>query len=526
MGGALTCCVGIVALYWLGWLLSPHRVLPLPDSAGYLLPPVSFLAGGEFAGVLGRSFGYPAFLVPLLALGGLSAVSFAQTLLVGGTALAAVVAWRTVHGAGKLLHAFMGAALTAALLSFQPLSNYASFILPEALYFFVATLTVAGAMTACFSNLMRPLFSTLFFITAFASSYNFYVKPHWGGAMIFTWIVLVAALLRRTDFTWLGKSALPLITAAGCFVCFALPQSRYSENDQMAVTFAPLTLFCNFADLIRPRLDQLTIGANPGAVDRLKREIDAVLEQGPGPHLWTLNGIDGDMCLYGESSKVVGELFPDPSRLRDFTLKAFFTGVLSDPIAYSTRVVRQILGAALDPFPNTRVAATGDRSAYAQMSAIELVKPYLLPEYVMIGEVARPLESASRPLLRAGYALLEAAGRLMLPVMAMGTLVFGRDIGTWRRRPAPQLRSALAFFVIVGFYLSSLMVVAVSHTFDIDRYREAAAPLALLALWATLYLLAERATEIWSARRKDEERISKVIHREPCARAGQIGGQQ
>jgi hypothetical protein len=465
---------------------STPQVFFWPDSWGYFTPGARHVAGQPFAGTLGRTVAYPALLDAVLSFGDLRRLYVVQCILAMGAALAFVASLLVVVGGSR--HRTCGLILAAgfALLfvSYQPLTNYVSFAMPEVLYI-VLSLTIALIVLAALASDSARTKLILFAPGVILSVVNCLVKPHWWGAAIVSIAMLVAAwAMALSRAPKLGMAAMLIAVAGSALLLFE--QWNFSKDDAAAGTFGPLTLFCNHLDVIRPSLD----GAIPSGVSSTLRqeflsEIDKVLAATDDS--WPLNRVNGDKCMYNPKlSALLAQMFGQQRDISRFARAAFIIGVENRPGAYLAKVIRQFMAALGAPFadPARLVSAENDYAA----TAAQLPPPVRasVREAISTGTTRPVFEGLFAPIQYQATRLLFIANHVAIYVFSAALIAACLSLLT---DDAVYRRSSLSFGATFLLYLSSLSVVAVSHTFDIPRYQETTAPLALLSSFAALFVL-------------------------------------
>ena len=494
VGAALAAALLVVFLAQ--WLANPPLIIFRADTAGYLLPALALTQGGALETVE-RTLGYPVFLAAVIFLtGSLAQIATAQVVLVAGTALATLgLLWLAsrpgMHGRPGLAFvqaAAMVAAVTA-LLAYQPLMNNAHWIMSEALYSFLAVLNMLVLVAAFRKRSVAGLLS-LYLAGTLLATYNYHVKPHWGAALVFTWLLLTARLFLRLEGAPRLRLPLalaaPVVAVAIAAVALVAPQrSLHEQYGPRYTLFGPFTLFCVHADLVEPAIRQSQHPPELKAhlLKTLKETLDgATLDGGPGPY--TMLGFDPDYCFYRSSLQPdLNTYFKGDIRAqRDLLLGSFLAAVLSNPIGYASKVVNQITYALTNPF-SFITHRTGYRTEYYRnLAKHQRMAPHHMPETWLTGLEPRPLLAALPLAELLGALLLHGANRFVIAlwaaILAGACLLAAR----WRRGSAACGRALVTMGLASGLYLCSIAVVALAHSFDIERYLLALGPLALCAM--------------------------------------------
>jgi hypothetical protein len=404
-----------------------------------------------------------------------------QMLLVAGTALLAVIAISVSTSAESrnsftmaLLQAILSILAVFGLLTYQPLANQAHELIPEALYTFLATATLVLTLLVLSRRSPLPILVCLYFVGILVSTYAYSVKPHWGAAMLFTWTAMSFGLIGATWRTRRRSIVLLGITLTGSILlCFAFLQTSRDERSRY-------NLLCNHANLIAPIMDTLLLPPDTAA------RIQGVLERtaSGGPNGWNVLGLNGDDCLYrSRLHEYLSDIKGGREAASRFILRAFYAGVLNDPRTYAAKVIRQIRYALENPFPNISQTIGSSPELYRKLRA-EWGTTLFIPTAALQGSTTRPLMTRISVIDAFSQWLLEFANRhawivwTLVPILLLSTAL--RIL--WTHRIGDSVRSVLPVPLVGGVYLSSTVVVALAHTFDISRYLEAIAPLAMVFL--------------------------------------------
>lgn len=486
-------------LFYYGFVIPSNPPLHFfADSVGYLYPPLEAITGGSFSSLYGRSVVYPGFLYVVMTTIGLNELSLVQSLLVACIAImmstASVLALKISGFKSNLVGvcAFLLTFLSAV--SYQPLHSYAQTVMPEVLYAFFATLVLFAIYSSIylvgFGDKCRQLIA-LAFVSGIASSLNLFLKPHWALAFVVTLIAMCFVLARYRI-----RRRTVLVTALVSFIIPAtilwMVNSRFTKNDPVPEAFGSLVLFCVHLDLSLTGYDLLTENTVSNA--RLREVFAKIVEAGPDG--WPLNGINGDSCVYnrevynlGSRSGPLADLV-GVDNLSSFLRKAFVLGVFENPMKYVSKVWKQIHEAVSKPLINYKDSIPG---VYSSFSFPELrAKPKqreVLADLKEPVEIARPLHSLPKILLM-GDTINRNIDKfaLVTNALALLLLVLVAAVGGTRRVGS----AGLLLLVTTMVYYSSLSIVAVAHTFDVHRYREAVAPLAILQFVQCLIFVASQ----------------------------------
>jgi hypothetical protein len=470
-------CIALMLAYCIEWLVRPTLVVITPDSAGYMHPALALYYGVDLeAPGWTRTFGYPLFLTFVLGLSGsFLHVPTVQMLLVAGTALLTVITISMSTSAQSrksftmaLLQAALSILAVFGLLRYQPLTNQAHELIPEALYTFLATATLLLIWLALSRRYPTPILVCLYFVGTLVSTYTYSVKLHWGAAMLFTWTAMSLSVIGATWQTHRRSIVLLGIALTGSIVCFAVSQMSREERSSYI-------LLCNHANLVAPIIDTLLLPPDSAAV------IKGILERtaSGGPNGWNILGLNGDDCMYRSGLyKYLLDIKGDPEAVRGFMLRAFYAGVLNDPKTYAAKVIKQIWYALENPFPNIDQTIESSPERYRKLRA-EWGTTLFIPTSALQGRTTRPLITGISVIDAFSQWLLEFANRhawivwILVPILLFSTGVLSL---------CGQTGSVLPVLLAGGVYLSSTVVVALSITFDVSRYLEAIAPLAMVFL--------------------------------------------
>lgn len=252
----------LIVASWLWRPALPPSPLWDPDTWGYLHPALSWLDGGDFQQMHGRSGFYPSLLLLFLKWGGgLSAIPFFQHLLGLAAALLAWTAWWLWFGFLPPMRwrngfTLLGGALGLLVLCLWMFNPHAwmleSEIRPEGVlpFFVFAQITCSLA----FFHALRPAFAPasesnpgirfwhilLTGTGALAfSGMALALKPSWILAATVMWLAVLPGLLPR-------RSRLPVAAALLLGAAFCLGgkffYSQWLKPDNFSRTFLPMTL--------------------------------------------------------------------------------------------------------------------------------------------------------------------------------------------------------------------------------------------------------------------------------------------
>ncbi len=509
-------CVAIsvllVAVYLIGASIRPLVLVIGPDSWGYLRLAIHLDTGLPVGAIGTRSIGYPLFVAPILALRGqLPDIAVAQTLLVALMAVIAAAVNLRIHRVlgqreRSMFSIISTPLLVLAILSYEPTTGYAFSILPETLYGFLIFLCVF----LCLEHAVKPngtIRAILVVVMVFLAVWLVYVKPH---AILFV-SFLIGYVLYDILSNVLAKSWRHAIASTLAFVAAGVAASLLiiapdvmlkRQFGRYAESFGALTFFCNHPAIVLPAVRGL------GLPEAFTADMERVLQQtiDNGANGWPVLGVNGDDCVYRSPLRQrLGGYFGDDDKASlKFLNDAAIHGILMNPAGMARIVVREFAYGLAHPFPNLAEPMGTGRDVYdglAQREA-ELIGRYGTEGAKMEGVVGDPLGTAAPALASFGRAILSlldaAAAYLWLLIGVWAAILVGVSVRMGRARVV--LRSARGMGIVVGAYLSSIAIVAVAHTFDIARYAEAIAPLAMLAMVVSLASLLAATAQTVAAR--------------------------
>jgi hypothetical protein len=480
----------LLLFFALRFLTARPQVLFWDDSWGYFLPAARHAAGEPFASVLGRTIAYPALLNMVLSFGDLRWLFTVQSILAVLAVTAAIGSMLLVvrQSRYRTFGLVLALLFTLLLVSYQPITNYVSFGMPEILYISHSMIVVFLALAVPASNSARVRL-LLFVSGTILTIATALVKPHWWGAAIVSIGIFAygwGTVVRHERL--LGLGALILVLAGAGSLIFA--QLNFSKEDTSVYTFGPLTLFCTHLDILRPTLDGPIPPTIPlGSRKALLGEIDAVLAS-KDPD-WSLNGgLNSDKCMYSKKIRnLLWQAFEKDQDVGHFATSAFIHGVEQDPKGYLAKVFHQFLSALRMQFASPLSLASSNKDYAAQVSALPASVRYAVQDAITVGETSPVFQGRLATIGNYAGRVMSAADRITIAIFS---LAFIAACTLWFSSEPLDRNISPMFLVAFSLYLASLSVVAVSHTFDVNRYLECAAPMALLALFcAALVLLAE-----------------------------------
>jgi hypothetical protein len=482
--------VNVASGLWLS--ATPHVLILTPDSYGYLGPSLSALSGSGFSHVYGRGFVYPLVIYgSLLAFGSLSGLIYLQAACYLAT-LVMLIALLWLFRTTTLVTSILSFLLTALYLAYAPLAIHTQAVMPEVFWSFLAVLSTFALIVA---QRIRGgvLFVVMMAVAIYANWANVLVKPQWLLAAAFLTLVWLAVLF-TSRLRW--KVTLLLAMATLVVTTLALPERYLIAKYDVASSalFAPKSLFCNHADIIvRASEDDSSFWAGQPAdfAGDIMTRLRATVAQ--GPHGWLLLGLDGDMCMYGENNPEVlvrKQFTDDVPSMRAFYLSTFLRAVATEPLAYAGKIGRQMwfaMGHSMDHFDLQIEARSEDMPQRSSHPGLDHIYP---PTDGSIHGIVGRFPPVVRQLLKHGP---------WLPALALLIAVAAIYAASWK--------PLFPIVVIMGVWFGESLTVAVSHSFDINRYRWIGMPLVL----AALFLSAQWASGIDPLRFRRPERVARQV---------------
>jgi hypothetical protein len=467
-----------------------------PDTAGFLAPAVSGLLSDAWDHREGRPFGYPLLAYLALRSGG-DLVALANT-QIGLYLLGAVLVYLIVlmPAKGGLRPVAFGIAAAAAagyvLLSGTYLSTVLQ-ITPE----MPAAVAMLLGLWCCMALLLRrcgPGHAALLVAgAALAAAALVALKPALLGTAALIVAVGCGSLLwqRHLSPTIRWLFVLLLLGLPGIAkVTDDLLAARY--HDGKSLTFGPTTAFCNNADVISTALEDprsrasVLLGAE--GAEAYRGFLLDVLDR-PG---WRLQGFNGDACVYDFDARRRAleqtYLGTDSAQVGRGYRRILAASILDAPGSYARRVLKQFRAMLKTRSPLNcfrGFSATGAPLAVPTSGALMLDR--LLLGHRASAEPVVPRQwyadvwcGQALPVLRGAHADLAL---VLMTALAIWLL-------SGRPGAAGIVKLTVATVLAALFWISSGAVVALSHTFDIDRYLTVGFPLyiAMLALMLLLIL--------------------------------------
>ena len=464
--------VPLVAFLW----QSLHRPMPLLftlDSFDYVEPGLKMAAGLDAQGQSTRDIGYPVLTLLATRLGSLDKISLLQlVLVVAGMACVLAVIYIALASLARRLHRLAGVPRSIlAVCAGAVAIGYCCIMLSHDLFVIDMYSAMAEAPHVLPTALTLLLFTAgwvaasprnriVFLVLAIAAAYvSVMVKPH-------TLIVLALCL---ASFIVVGTRnfrvfASPLVVAI-CLISAGSILALHHFDVWITPSgydFGAKTLFCNHLDVIEP-----TFRTSTPERARVKELMLGVLHD---PEKWTLMGYDGDLCFYNQPfhDAIVAAAASDGVPAALWQEREFVKGILKDPLAYETDVVRQLvdfMGRPIEDITTTTKSHVADEDwqrlkNYA--AEIRMSRDQFEAKVVNWVPLVYPaLASTSQSLLQT-IAESFAVVTLGSTALALGVIVFVR------RRT--DLRPEIVLVGMGTFTIAVAMTVALAHTFDIRRY--------------------------------------------------------
>jgi hypothetical protein len=484
------------------------------DSWQYLRPALTWLSGGDYE-LRERTIGYPWLLGWTIRFGGLDAIARVQMLLTIATAALTVATfwlgfkkWAECIPFRDIALGALCVFLVVALLAYQPTTTYSHSVMSETLSSFFTALGVFGVIAALrFAD--NPIkLSASFVLGTIGSVAAFYTRPPALGVTLGVWLGLFAVLFASRAISTRSKLLMSALVMSFVAVVMVIPENRLQKHYGDGSRKMAETLFCNHANIIVDVVPRVVKDVE--AAHKLEGILDDTLKH--GPEGWPLLGFYGDRCVYLEDlQSVLDAYFGTAVDQSKILMSLFLEGVLSHPYTYNAKVARQILAALAEPFPDDYYL--GKSKYYDEIrDRPEFANLHLFASNVE-GEASAPLNSTAPPLFTLGGEIVRLLNQASLILTAIVTALFTSD--AWRLRigvlgPRKFASAWAAIGVFAFMYLASLLIVALSHTFDDFRYRAGLAPLALLFFLGCVMMLLDRLRALWRASQMFPQIASRV----------------
>ncbi len=485
-----------IVTLWNSW----ETVYIQPDSYGYLIPVAKAVFEGGWDHAYARPFAYPAFVYAALREGdSLNAVVAAQIALYVGGALVlylvvrtpAIAARRSNQSTTGIDLVSQGAAVSMVALYFGLSNHYFSsafYLGPEMVSSVFALCGLYAALQLLVAqDLSRARRVTLSIAASIFAALLVGMKPSYVAFAVLLVVTSTLGLVRQRP-----SNSKPLITIVVLTV-LAMPASvllfdnalaqKYGDSD--AVLFGPRTAFCNNAHVIAPVLESHSsetlriLGADGAArTAALLRDVQA---QGN----WPLLGFDGDYCMYTISARrqeLENQHFGrDTDSVAATYRRLLGASIVENPLGFAQRVGRQLGKFLWSRFPVDCEKQTRVDAGRGTPQVERLIAERSTPQ-VSVELRSAPLSSLICPPLEWTAGAIHAS--LLISALLVTLSRRLRSESTVNQASPIELGLILCLFA----WLSSGLVVALVHTFDIYRYVSATLPLflATLGLSATI----------------------------------------
>ena len=501
----LVIAAAIVALAAWNRLSLPTVPLSDPDSWAYIVPAVDRLVDGQQTHLGARGFVYPWVISIVLGVfGSFSAITVVQHLigLLAGVVL--LLAWLEIarivelRGVTRVAWRALGLVLLATYLFSVVQVRYEHSIRPESVYPCAAAILMFSGLR--FYRLAQESARAAIYwgtTTLFAAHLLYLLKPQTASVVIFASLLVVWTARPM----YLGrKNALVTLVSGSILAALLLwvPEKRLAATDPEAPTFLPTVAMFLHMDLVADAHRDGTGIESPEEAELMRRLIDLYdLERerflASKPYTYSVLGFNADAVLYGEPGRQVRAHFEDDDAgLRSFCFSAFRRMLIHNPMAYASKVVRQL--GIFYWYSETRLAkhpmtlstmhefSFENRIEYSRDSLTRVAAKLerYAPGRDYLARIEQPVHAS--PLRGAGLggsgerfaayyrALSGSYSWVALVSFTLGVwLVFA-----WRRTRDTSLRSlvvlacvSLVFFVVL---LGINLVAAGLHTLEIGRY--------------------------------------------------------
>ena len=249
--------------------------------------------------------------------------------------------------------------------------------------------------------------------------------------------------------------------------------------------FGPLTMFCHHAPIVLKLLNhEIADNAQdmPPLLLQVRTALTHIVELGPGPDNYDILGYNPNLCLSGS---IVGSIDQsmshDPDQIGNFLLHTFRQAALSYPLDYLFKVEQHAVSAIYQPLVAISVIFKFDDRS------IQHINSDMFSDRAHFkGIAAMPLDSD------VGIYLLKVMNKFFWCLLLVGCIMIAVNFTLTRygfrsviRRWAPAILSS-------GLLIGAIMVVAMSSTFDVSRYRYPLFPLVLGTSTIIILILVER----------------------------------
>lgn len=495
LSGILFYAVGFLILLYAAWQRYSLPLFPAfdADTWGYLNPALTALSNQPFIQTHGRSFLYPLFLWTILkATGSFTAIVFIQHLASLATGVVWMLTWSVWSSflpqgwTRRYIAPVLGLACMALyLLSTEtvifglrlrpePIFPLAAMLQIFCLFLFIKLRWSENGKRHALGLILSGSFSMLFALAA----YN--LKPSWGFAILLPPAVLALAVLIDRRNRSLVAAATPLL--AGIFLSGLLllgtPRLMNWKADESAGLFLPMLLFSVHADITSDYLSE-DASLSPEHHAFAQKIKDGIVESRKDVGSYTLLGFNPDYLMFG--SRLLQEL-PRAVTIEDrkaFYFRTYFSSLLRHPMRFGKKWALQFKEAW---FPEGKFLFRTDlrlRKYYDRMDAYMMnASPDLRSDVAASYQALKNALPATRDAMpvkldRApkGWKVAGSIGAFLYAPLAAGLLLASVLVLFSRQSRWIQGRLAIwsgAIVALAAFF--SFVTVAITHSFDIDRY--------------------------------------------------------
>jgi len=502
----------LIGLFLLGaWMRFSLPQVPLTnrDSGGYISPALALLANGTYE-PSHRNFPYAAFVGSLLKVSGsFSSITITQHLLGLAGGLVFWLTWMRLKiflpGDWRITawHAVLGLGLVwGLLLSAQPVF-YEHSMRPEAIYPFVISLHLFGAVCFLERSLVRKSLPPAIWWGAFmtAVSLGLYVlKPIWGLAVVSGGLpFLIVFFCARGKWRGVPFVAGAVGAVAGT-VLFLVPESVLSASRPHSVSLLNSQLFFVHANLIERELrrDLAKPGEPPFPREILLATADR-FRDGFGETTrkrYRTLGFSPDFFMYGEANYQAQKYFQSrPGGTDRFYRHYYIRAWLGQPFQMLWKILREL---SVFYRCDSKLTSAGTmlefHKWYAESAAIHAAPEYLKPfrgwgpfrDYM--AEVRRTTAADDpyrRDLMLVFLSVVDATYVVVLPLFLIAGFLWGRKPGTLPGVPLLWLGAW-----IFSYNFAITLTVALVHSMSIQRYADTQFCLTLFSFCSGVLLLA------------------------------------
>jgi hypothetical protein len=470
-----------------------------PDTPVYLAPAATAVYEGGWTHYL-RPFLYPFFIFLAVDSGGsidvLVAVQLVAYVLSALLLYAVVIAPARAVVADRRQRFFLGAdaashllAVLAVVAYFAASTRYlasAYFVGPELLSSFAALLALWASLLLMLYGPMpaRHLLGALL-LAGLSAGMLVGLKPA---------LLLVAAVPLACAAWRLGRNvdnlgvmhrlaAFSLVLAMPAFVLMVDAYLVERYNDRAAAFFGPATAFCNNADIVKPLLEVPDSRVRQVVSAAAAADLTDFLAEVLADDSWSLMGYNGDQCMYTLAQhrvRIEREHFgPDLDAAADMYAQIVVAAAWEAPTLFAARVARQLHAFAFIKLPLDCAPHYQQNWPRGSFSHRPLVQR--LVEEKSTGSAGRqfPEPPPVAWMCRSTAEKLEFLWPFALVSAGLGILLLLR-----RSVRAGRRLSLFAVAALLGgcVWISSAAIVALVHSFDINRYATVIFPVYIATL--------------------------------------------